>query len=117
MNQVEGVYDSTFGLQFTIVFQNVWGTANDPYTTINPNQALNQFSDYWNANHGSLNRDLVHMWTGKDFESTTIGMPISQAWIVPLGQRVTACRKGLLRRRENLSFRPTRLAITLTPTC
>ena len=74
MNQVEGIYNTQFGLQFEIVFQNVWTFSGDPYTTTNPDMALNEFTGYWNANHSTLVRDLAHMWTGKDFDSTTIGI-------------------------------------------
>ncbi len=87
LNQVEGIYDSHFGLQFTIVFQNVWSTASDPYTTTNASPALSEFTNYWNANHGSLNRDLVHMWTGKDFDSSTIGIAWQPGLDCPLGQQ------------------------------
>ncbi|MGI8919174.1 MAG: M12 family metallo-peptidase [Pyrinomonadaceae bacterium] len=87
MNQVEAIYDLHFGLQFTIVFQNVWSTASDPYTTTNASPALAEFTNYWNANHGSLNRDLVHMWTGKDFESSTIGIAWRPGLDCPLGQQ------------------------------
>jgi Metallo-peptidase family M12/Calx-beta domain/Domain of unknown function (DUF4214) len=86
MNQVEGIYNSHFGLQFTIVFQNVWSTASDPYNTSNASPALNEFTNYWNANHGSLDRDLVHMWTGKDFEGGTIGIAWQPGLDCPLAQ-------------------------------
>ena len=85
LNQVEGIYDSHFGLQFTIVFQNVWSTASDPYTSTNASTALDQFTNYWNANHGSLNRDLVHMWTGKSFDGSTIGIAWQPGLDCPLG--------------------------------
>ena len=86
LNHVEGIYDSAFGLQFTIVFQNVWSTSNDPYTSTNSSTALDQFTNYWNTNHGSLNRDLVHMWTGKDFEGGTIGIAWQPGLDCPLAQ-------------------------------
>jgi len=87
MNQVEGIYDSHFGLQFTIVFQNVWSTSGDPYTTTVPETALEQFTNHWNANHGSVSRDLAHMWTGKDFDSSTIGIAWRPGLDCPLGQQ------------------------------
>jgi hypothetical protein len=86
MNQVEGIYDTTFGLQFTLVFQNVWSTAGDPYTTTNPDTALVEFTNYWNTNHASLNRDLAHMWTGKSFDGSTIGIAWRPGLDCPLGQ-------------------------------
>ena len=86
MNHVEGIYDSTFGLQFTIVFQNVWSTASDPYTSTDSSTALDEFTNYWNANHGSLNRDLAHMWTGKNFDGSTIGIAWRPGLDCPLAQ-------------------------------
>jgi hypothetical protein len=92
MNQVEGIYNTQFGLQFTIVFQNVWATAGDPYTTADPGAALDQFRAYWNANRGSVARDLAHMWTGKDFNDPatpendlTIGIAYRPGVDCPLG--------------------------------
>jgi hypothetical protein len=85
MNQVEGIYDSHFGLQFTIVFQNVWSTASDPYTSTAASTALDQFTNYWNTNHASLNRDLAHMWTGKSFDGNTIGIAWQPGLDCPLG--------------------------------
>ena len=67
VNQVEGIYNTQFGLRFSIVFQNVWATSSDPYTTADPDTALDQFRDHWNGNHVTVARDLAHMWTGKDF--------------------------------------------------
>ncbi|HEX4899255.1 MAG TPA: M12 family metallo-peptidase, partial [Pyrinomonadaceae bacterium] len=92
MNQVEGIYDSTFGLQFTIVFQNVWSTAGDPYTSTAASTALGEFTNYWNTNHGSsagpgfVPRDLAHMWTGKSFDGTTIGIAWRPGLDCPLAQ-------------------------------
>jgi hypothetical protein len=87
MNQVEGIYNTQLGLQFEIVFQNVWSTSSDPYTTTVPETALEQFTNHWNANHASLSRDLAHMWTGKDFDSSTIGIAWRPGLDCPLGQQ------------------------------
>ncbi|HKR60337.1 MAG TPA: M12 family metallo-peptidase [Pyrinomonadaceae bacterium] len=86
MNQVEGIYDTQFGLQFSIVFQNVWTFSGDPYTTTNSDAALNEFTGYWNANHGTLVRDLAHMWTGKSFDGNTIGIAWRPGVDCPMAQ-------------------------------
>ena len=86
MNLVEGIYDTQFGLQFSLVFQNVWSTAGDPYAATGASAALDEFTGYWNANHGSLNRDLAHMWTGKSFDGSTIGIAWRPGLNCPLGQ-------------------------------
>ena len=70
MNQVEGVYQAEIGLSFSIVHQHTWATSADPYTTVDPVLALKEFTNYWNANFQAVQRDLAHMWTGKDLTST-----------------------------------------------
>ena len=66
MNQVEGVYETELGITFQIVYQNTWATQNDPYTTTADSiKVLDEFKNYWNANFTHINRDLAHMWTGK----------------------------------------------------
>ena len=101
MNMVEGIYQSQLDLTFTIVFQHTWPANNDPYAVTTPGGCynnvicgpnpgplvprgiLNEFMEYWNTNYpagGGANnpkRDLAHMWTGKDVDSSTIGL----AWI------------------------------------
>lgn len=92
VNQVEGIYNTQFGLRFSIVFQNVWATSSDPYTTADPDTALDQFRDHWNGNHVTVARDLAHMWTGKDFNDpgtpeneSTIGIAYRPGLECPLG--------------------------------
>lgn len=76
LNQVEGIYHNTFQINFTITFQNVYSTNNDPYTTTNAEALLNQFMGFWNTNPNRrfINRDLAHLWTGKDLDGNIIGI-------------------------------------------
>lgn len=85
VNQVEGIYNTQFGLRFSIVFQNVFATSGDPYTTTNSSAALDEFKAYWDANHVSVARDLAHMWTGKSFNDSTIGIAYRPGMDCPLG--------------------------------
>ena len=87
MNLVEGIYDTQFGLQFNLVFQNVWSFSGDPYTQTAASQALDEFTSYWNINHTTLDRDLAHMWTGKSFDGNTIGIAWRPGLDCPLGQQ------------------------------
>lgn len=71
LNQVEGVYQSTFQLGFRVTSQNVWSIAGDPYSGNDPYVTLNELKDYWNANGGIgqySRRDLMHLFTGKDYQ-------------------------------------------------
>jgi hypothetical protein len=73
MNQVEGLYEVELGLTLKVTYQSAWSTPNDPYSSTNPSALLGELTDYWNANRGSVARDLVHMWTGKSLDNATIG--------------------------------------------
>jgi hypothetical protein len=97
MNQVEAVYQQELGLTFTIVHQVAWtNAATDPYTTneaggcytramcglgigdeLDPKGLINELGEWWNANKAGVQRDLVHLWTGKDVVGSTVGL----AWI------------------------------------
>ena len=76
MNAVQGIYQRDIGLTFTVVFQHTWATANDPYNTSGDAvTALNEFTNYWNANFASQPRDVTHLWTGR-----SLGGPAGVAW-------------------------------------
>ncbi len=86
MNQVEGIYNTQFGLQFSIVFQNVWATASDPYSATAASDLLLEFTDHWNSNRGSIARDIVHLWTDKNLDGNTIGIAWRPGFECPIGQ-------------------------------
>jgi len=71
MNQIDGIYGPQLGLKFKIVFQNVWAAEPDPYTTTSPGGLLNEFATHWNANFDGVQREITHLWTGKDLGSGT----------------------------------------------
>jgi len=79
MSMVDAIYQVEVGVTFQIGFQNTWTDQNaDPYTTTVPGSLLAEFRNYWNANFPASNptfsRQLAHLWTGKDLDSTTIGI-------------------------------------------
>lgn len=57
-----------------IVFQSVWTTSSDPYTSSDDSTLLHQFKDYWNAHRSDVGRDLAHLFTGRDLDGATIGI-------------------------------------------
>ena len=46
----------------------------DPYSTNNAQTLLSQFQSNWNANHPTIERDLVHLFTGKNLAGSIIGI-------------------------------------------
>ena len=76
MNQVQAIYERDIGLTFSVVFQHTWAGA-DPYTTSgDASAALNEFTNYWNANFAGTPRDVAHLWTGR-----SLGGPAGVAWM------------------------------------
>lgn len=69
MNQVDGVYDRELGIRLKIVYQHTWADRplSYPYTsTAVGATVLQEFTNHWNVNFTNIQRDVAHMWTGKD---------------------------------------------------
>lgn len=47
--------------------------ATDPYTSASSSTLLNQLQTQWVTCHDDIQRDVVHLFTGKDLEGLTIG--------------------------------------------
>ncbi|HEX5702971.1 MAG TPA: M12 family metallo-peptidase [Pyrinomonadaceae bacterium] len=83
MNQVDGIYNVQMGLKFLVMHTRVWTTVNDPYqspvppaTTIDASAALNDFRLQYAANAPpqAAGRDAAHLFMGRDFIGSTIGI-------------------------------------------
>lgn len=76
LNEVEGVYNSTFGLEIDVVYQSLYTTENDPFVdSVNTSGfILSQFRNHWKNNMTHIERDLAHMWTGKEMDGVSIGI-------------------------------------------
>ncbi len=79
LNQVAGLYEVELGLTMRVVYQSAWSNPSDPYSSTNPSAMLAELSDFWNANRGSVARDIVHMWTAKNLDNSTIGTAYLEA--------------------------------------
>ncbi|MCM3900678.1 MAG: M12 family metallo-peptidase [Pyrinomonadaceae bacterium] len=86
MNQVEGIYNTQFGLQFTIVFQNVWAVAGDPYNSTDSSAVLTEFANQWNSTRQAVTRDLAHLWTGKNLDANVVGIAFRPGMECPFAQ-------------------------------
>jgi hypothetical protein len=52
-------------------------TSNGPYTSTDPTTLLNQFRSEWNSNQSGVQRDVAHLFTGKNIDGGVIGI----AWL------------------------------------
>lgn len=78
MNAVELIYAVDLAIAYeitTIIVQT--SQVGDPYTLTGPGDLLNQFRQYWNANNELINRDVAHLFTGKNLDGSVIGV----AWL------------------------------------
>lgn len=78
LNGVEGIYEGEVSITYeltTVVIRTT--SASSPYTTTDSDQLLNQFDSYWSANMGAVQRDVAHLFTGKNMNGSVIGI----AWI------------------------------------
>ena len=74
LNIAEGIYESTFSLRFAITFQNVYTTNSQLYTSHNAETLLNSFRSHWNNNHAGVNRNIAHLFTGKNLNLGVFGI-------------------------------------------
>jgi hypothetical protein len=86
MNDVEGIYSSQLGLQFSFIATNlrIWSTSGDPYTSpvapaisVDANTALNEFRTTYNVSPpaGAAGRDIAHLFTGRNIASNNNSLP------------------------------------------
>lgn len=78
INGIDGVYRRDVNLFFNVTFQQIWtSAATDPYTSTDIFTTLNQFTSWWNSNRSGINRDVAHLFSGKNFNGNFIGV----AWV------------------------------------
>ena len=74
INSMNQQYEDEVLISHAIVAILVRTSPGAPYTSTNPGVLLNQFQNEWNANQGSIQRDVAHLFTGKSLDGTTIGI-------------------------------------------
>lgn len=74
INRVDDIYVRDADVTFLIGTIVVRSNSNDPYTTSNAGDLLDQFAFQWQNNFGFVQRDLAHMFTGRALNGGTIGV-------------------------------------------
>jgi hypothetical protein len=78
ISAAHSIYRTHLGIGFRITAQNVFtSSAGNPYTSSNANTLLSTFRNYTLTNNHLGSADLYHLFSGKDFEGSTIGL----AWV------------------------------------
>ena len=71
INIVNDQYESQTSIRHTISSAVVRATANDPYTTTNSSDLLDELQDEYRF--GGFDGDLCHLFTGKNLDGSTVG--------------------------------------------
>lgn len=74
INGVSNIYEKETEILYEISTIVVRDYEDDPYTQNNAGNLLTKFRNYWNNNHKDINRDIAHLFTGRDLAGTTIGI-------------------------------------------
>jgi len=74
INGVSNIYEKETEILYEISTIIVRDYEDDPYTQNQAGNLLTKFRNYWNNNHKDINRDIAHLFTGRDLAGTTIGI-------------------------------------------
>lgn len=74
INRCEIIYLADANIEYEITTIIVRTAEPDPYTTSSPGGLLSQFESEWINNQGGIQRDIAHLFTGRDLSGTTIGI-------------------------------------------
>ncbi len=74
LNIVNQQYESQVSITHAISAAIVRSSQPDPYTTSDAGGLLSQVQSEWLSNQGSVQRDVVHMFTGRGLNGSTIGV-------------------------------------------
>lgn len=77
INTVNVQYERDVNITHVITAVIVRTAEPDPYTSTDAETLLNQFRNQWINNHGNIQRDIAQLFTGKELNSSIIGI----AWL------------------------------------
>ena len=77
INTMDLQYERDVNITHVITTIIVRSSEPDPYSSTDPNTLLNQFRNHWQANQGGVQRDVAHLFTGKNLNGGVIGI----AWL------------------------------------
>jgi len=77
INTMNTQYERDLDVTHAITAVVVQTSSSQPYSSLDAGTLLDQFRNHWNANHGGVQRDVAHLFTGKELNGSTIGI----AWV------------------------------------
>lgn len=74
INSTDAIYAIDSQIRYEITTIIVRTAEPDPYSSSNPSTLLNQFDSHWSFNQGGVQRDIAHLFTGRDINGGVIGI-------------------------------------------
>jgi len=92
INGLETIYENQLNITFDVSSVVVRTALSDPYSATDPSTLLGQLVSHWNASpQSAVQRDLFHLFTGKNLDGSVIGIAYvgavcNQNWAYGLSQ-------------------------------
>lgn len=107
MNGVDALYEP-LGIGFNVTKQHLWAAPNEPFSSSDPKELLQEFGTYVKYSDFRENADLAHLFTGKDLTSSVIGIawigvlcdPYKTSYAVGITQHVNGVQEHLVAAHE-----------------
>ncbi|MEX1026204.1 MAG: M12 family metallo-peptidase [Planctomycetota bacterium] len=77
LNNVDVIYVRDVAITYELTTVIVRTAEPDPYTSSTPGTLLEQFRSHWNGSQQGVQRDIAHLFTGRDLSGNVIGV----AWL------------------------------------
>jgi hypothetical protein len=74
VGRVAAIYVRDTNIKYEITEIIVRTSEPDPYSSTSPGTLLGQFRNWWNVNMGGTRYDVAHLFTGKNIDSSVIGI-------------------------------------------
>ncbi|MFN0056846.1 MAG: zinc-dependent metalloprotease family protein [Planctomycetota bacterium] len=77
MNAADAVLREQLGVTIEIAHINIWADAGDPYEAFAAAEIMAELRGYWLANFAHVERDSVHLFSGREFTGSASGLAYS----------------------------------------
>lgn len=74
LNVVDGIFRAELGLTLSVAAVEYAEEDLDPYDSTDALTLLQELQSNWNHNKGDVHRDVVHLFTGRELDGTTVGI-------------------------------------------
>lgn len=74
MNNVDGIFSAQLGVQMNVNRIDTFTANDDPFTTLDSSELLDELSEYRSSEPGQNANGLSHLFTGRNLDTNTVGI-------------------------------------------